>query len=523
MIIDKLKETWTAEETEKLYSLTLKRNEILVKAREETHKRNLENNIEEGTSTTFTGVDLKTGEAEEKTIKAVDTILFKENIEKYNEIQNEIDLLTKEVEERYKKNDVSVLLKDAMEIIDSFELSDFRSYINEWLWKIARIEDLEKRDTDITFRDPFIKEAKEKIEENYINCFSFFASSLSLQVEGIYERDREAYKEIDIALKKKISQWYKEPVEVGEELALWEKSLNVSTQYRKPANYITSLTKVGHTIFNPENTFEDLADLDVDVAPQSLKGKKSFLVTVGITPDPNIEGLENVSPFDMGIHNAVMSIARENPHGFFTAKQVASFILYGNTKANNNPSKKSIEGAKGSIELMRHIDLKIDYTEHLKLNKKLPEETDTRYYVKNYMIPAKEAVLKVNGQELKGYSLIDTLPLEEYGQATDQIGSCEASMLYLPINMDAQKISIRNVLIDEITHMKNNKNWNRTITIDRLLRAGGEDPETIDRQKKKKLVAFIKKALDSWKERKHITDYTINKQGKSNKSITIKP
>lgn len=523
MIIDKLKETWTAEETEKLYSLTLERNEILVKAREETHKRNLENNIEEGTSTTFTGVDVKTGKAEEKTIKAVNTILFKENIEKYDEIQKEIDLLTKEVEERYKKNDVSVLLKDAMEIIDSFELSDFRSYINEWRWRIARIEDLEKGNTDITFRDPFIREAKEKTEENYINCFIFFASSLSLQVEGTYERDKEAYKEIDIALKKKISQWYKEPVEVGEELALWEKSLIASTQYRRPSNYVTSLTKVGHTIFKPENTFEDLADLDVDVAPQSLKGRKSFLVTVGITPDPNIKGLEKVTAFDMGIHNSVMSIARENPHGFFTAKQVAIFNLYGNRPTNNNPSKKSIEEAEKSIETMRHVDLRIDYTEHLKLNKKIPENTDKRFIIKNYMIPAKEAILKVNGQELKGYKLIDNLPLEEYGQATNQQGSCEASMLDLPINMDNQKISIRNVLIDEINHMQNNKNWNRTITIDRLLKEGGEDPETVDRKKKAKIVSFIKQALSVYKERKNIKGYTINKQGKSNKSITIEP
>ena len=88
-----------------------------------------------------------------------------------------------------------------------------------------------------------------------------------------------------------------------------------------------------------------------------------------------------------------------------------------------------------------------------------------------------------------------------------QLGQHPVNMLNLPINLDQTKIVIRDFLLGEIAHIKKNKKWNNTITVDRLLDIAGEDSKTISRIKKKKLLDAVETMLTYWKKQGAIKDY----------------
>ena len=98
-------------------------------------------------------------------------------------------------------------------------------------------------------------------------------------------------------------------------------------------------------------------------------------------------------------------------------------------------------------------------------------------------------------------------------------------MLNIPINLDQQKIVIRDFLLEEIAHIKNNpKSWNNIISVDRLLEVAGEDSQTIRKEKKKKLLDAVEEMLGYWKKQGYIKNYEQNRastKGKPIKSFTI--
>ena len=143
------------------------------------------------------------------------------------------------------------------------------------------------------------------------------------------------------------------------------------------------------------------------------------------------------------------------------------------------------------------------------------------------MLPVREYTATIGGKTLHGYQFIDPVklsPLYQYATSVGQIGQHPVKMLNVPINLDQQKLVIRDFLLEEIAHIKKRESWNKTISVDKLLEVAGENIQTINRIKKKRLLDAVEEMLNYWKKEAYIKGYTKNRAnttGKPLQSFTI--
>ena len=432
---------------------------------------------------------------------------------KWQALGDEANDIYGRIEDRYiTDRGTKGLLEDAVEIADAIERADFQQFIT------ARINHISNMIEDDVSPD-IIERFKPYAIENYKNCFTYIRLAMRVQ-ENALVTDEDAHEELLTIIDRRASLWYDKPSESeeGQISTLLDEVPDLTFTY--PDKYLQSLTKASSRIFDSKIPLTELQQVAIDVTPNKGKSTNSYLVNVDMTA-PELKGTENITEFDESIFNAVISVASSNQHGFFTPKQLATHLLYGDNPLNNNPSQQRVGAVTKSIEKQRHIDITIDWTAHGRLNGKIKEGDTLR--VKGYMLPVAEYTATINGQKLHGYQLLDIPPLYKYAQSVGQVGTHPVKMLNVPINLDEQKIVIRDFLLKEISHIKNNRaTWNNTITVDRILTVAGVDPGTTTRKKRSLLVKAIRDMLDYWKEKEYIRGYQENLgERKTVQSFTI--
>lgn len=413
--------------------------------------------------------------------------------------------------------------KDVLEIINSISKQDFKTHNRELREGVKSY--LEKNKDKITKeeKDRFELNLKFYVTDNALNCESFLHYCVDYPLSRFYDGDLEEgnspenenyIAKINKAIADRVALWFKKPEKV-------EAPELPRVSFRFPSIYQQGLTKANLRLFDNRIPLSELQQIEIDVTPKKGGLTTTYSVYVDMTA-PELEGTENVTEYDESVHNMAVSIASSNEYGFFTAKQLATALYYGDNPNKSKASAQQVGAVTKSIEKLRHVDITVDWTEHIKLNSKdqLPE--DASYKVRGYMLPVEEHVVIINGQKVKGYRIIAEPPLYKYARSVGQIGATPVKMLNVPINLDQQKLVLRDFLLKEIAHIKNTKSWNRTITTDRLLGIAGEDPETITRNKKSKLLTAVKEMLEHWTKEKDIEGYTVDLAQKGAiKSFTI--
>lgn len=426
-----------------------------------------------------------------------------EQLSKYNEIDERRNKIIHAVREAYitsfAKNPTAVY-DDIREVIEAITQEDYRA------------DNTQRKILLDTYKDTEPDFYIDRTEENYINCFRFIVNHLSAQFEVIQRYNLQKDK-AEALINDKVSQWYEVPdilPDAGEQLE--------KIQYKKPLGFLQGLTRVGTKFFSNETSLIQFQSIDIDVTPNRLKKKNDVQYYVSIDMAiPDIKLLGNITEFDKSVFNAVSSIIASGNKAF-TARQVATFMLYGNNPTGAKPSKARIQSVVKSIRKMRVIDTQIDYTRHAQLNGH-PADKCT---IKNYFLPLKEGEIELNGNKVTAYILLDIPPLLEYQRNVNQIAQHPAKVLQLPLNLDNEKLIIRDFLLEEIAHMKGRTNWGRTITFDRIIKETGKIEEVNgDRWKRKRLIDAIIKMLDYWQGEDYINGYKIHKKNRQMYSVEI--
>ena len=462
------------------------------------------------------------------------TILVEKWKEDYFRARDQIHSEAKAINEatlnRYKEEKKPEgILEDVRRIADSYEKEDFQAHIKH----VQSLLEAERFHIHIKGEKegkPYKVWLAENSEENYRNCFGWLYGN-NTEIEELL--DGEAlYTAIEI-IKARIDTFgYERPTEVvlsyreGEKTSEPVKPTLPKYDFVYPTDFQQNLTKTSSTLFSSKNSLENLRQIAIDVAPN----KKGLTTTYNVNVDlsaPELKGTENITEYDKSVHNMAVSIGKVNEHGFFTAKQVATALLYGDNPSNSNPSKQQIGAVTKSIEKLALIRVTIDWTEHIRLNNKGDIPEGASFKVTDYMLPVRKYTATIGGQKVEGYQFIDRdnyTPLHQYATSVGQIGQHPVKMLNIPINLDQQKIVIRDFLLEEIAHIKNRTNWNNTISVDRLLEVAGESSQTIDRTKKRRFLKAVKDMLDYWKKKGYIKGYKekkANTTGKPIQSFTI--
>ena len=456
------------------------------------------------------------------------TILVEKWKEDYFRARDQIHSEAKAINEatlnRYKEEKKTEgILEDVRRIADSYEKEDFQAHIKH----VQSLLEAERFHIHIKGEKegkPYKVWLAENSEENYRNCFGWLYGN-NTEIEELLDGE-DFYTAIEI-IKARIDTFgYERPTEgvlsyrEGEKTSEPVKPTLPKYDFVYPTDFQQNLTKASSTIFSGKNSLEELKQIAIDVTPN----KKGLTTTYSVNVDlsaPELKGTENITEYDKSVHNMAISMAKANKHGCFTAKQLATALMYGDNPKNSRPSPQQIGAVTKSIEKQRHIDITIDWTEHIKLNSKgnLPEEV-ARYQKKGYMLPVEEHIFTVNGKTLHGYQFIKEPPLYLYANSVGQLGQHPIKMLSVPVNLDQTKIVIRDFLLEEIAHIKNPKtSWNNTISVDRLLEVAGEDSQTITRKKKSSLLLAVKDMLAYWKEEGYIRGYKENKANTTGKPI----
>jgi len=462
------------------------------------------------------------------------TILVEKWKEDYFRARDQIHSEAKAINEatlnRYKEEKKPEgILEDVRRIADSYEKEDFQAHIKhvQTLLEAERFHIHIKGEKE---GKPYKVWLAENSEENYRNCFGWIYGD-NTELEELLDGE-DFYTAIEI-IKARIDTFgYERPTEgvlsyrEGEKTSEPVKPTLPKYDFVYPTDFQQNLTKASSTLFSSKNSLENLRQIAIDVAPN----KKGLTTTYNVNVDlsaPELKGTENITEYDKSVHNMAVSIGKVNEHGFFTAKQVATALLYGDNPSNSNPSKQQIGAVTKSIEKLALIRVTIDWTEHIRLNNKGDMPEGASFKVTDYMLPVRKYTATIGGQKVEGYQFIDRdnyTPLHQYATSVGQIGQHPVKMLNIPINLDQQKIVIRDFLLEEIAHIKNRTNWNNTISVDRLLEVAGESSQTIDRTKKKRLLKAVKDMLDYWKKKGYIKGYKekkANTTGKPIQSFTI--
>lgn len=432
------------------------------------------------------------------------------------------EALKREVFNRYKTTHTKEeILDDLREIVNSIEKADFLEFIGNvktWVAKMPAKSEEHQRFLDMI--------DSQLGAENYNACFSFIAGRVSNQATALIDDTEYTHKGHAI-IEKRVSLWYTKPAESAPQTPVASSEITPSLSFTYPTEHMQNLTKASTVLFdNDIDLIEDLQQLEIDITPNRVKTKTKssdrYLVPIDISA-PELTGVDKITNYDGSVQNSVVSVAMANPHHFFTAKQVATHLLYGDNQYDNNPTKQRIESVTKSIEKQRLTDITVDYTQHAKLNGVLKEGDTCK--ITNYMLPVKEYEAIVNGQKLRGWKLMDTPPLYEYASRIGQIGEIPAKMLDVPVNLDEEKIVIRDFLLREITHMTKNPHWSKTISLDRIIKVAitdsSRDGSTVTAKKRSTTATIVRTMLKEWTDKRLIKGYVENRKGKTIRSYTI--
>ena len=442
-------------------------------------------------------------------------------------LEEEYNYLNNEAKRRYKEaKGASGILEDVRRIVEAYTKEDYLQHLRN-IKEVLSLRKYTLAQIGITEeeRKLIITYLENRALESFYNCYMTLWEYLEDALK-LLDEDPETKKEALEIIRARVGLWYtpEKPItprgdgEPEPELPFFPK-----LDFVYPTTFQQNLTKASSTLFSSKNSLEDLRQISIDVTPN----KKGLTTTYSVNVDlsaPELKGTENVTEYDKSVHNIAVSIGKANKDRFFTAKQLATVLYYGDNPSHSNPSPQQIGAVTKSIEKLALIRLTIDWTEHIRLNNKGDIPEGASFNITDYMLPVRRFTAKIKRQRLEGYQFIDPdnyTPLNQYGESVGQIGQHPVKMLNVPVNLDQSKIVIRDFLLEEIAHIRDNKNWNRTITVERILQPAQKDGQPLTRKKKSLLLSAVKDMLAYWKREAYIRDYRENIKAKSIVSFTI--
>lgn len=415
------------------------------------------------------------------------------------------------VTERYRasfENNPEAIFDDIEKILNEYDKEDYLQDLEKYKELVATEKEKNVKITPTLLR---------LSTEGYTTYYLFLQRQLIVQqtvVDTFLPGSDTLYHILD----DKVSKDYIRPEDYtpGRAVTLINENLPKKIMAQQPDVATQLLSLAYKRTFDRNVTPEDLLQNVIDV---SSKDKPVVAVAVDITPaDINLTAKEK------SIHDAVCSFIY-NGQNVFTARQVATFDLYGNNPYDKRPSEAQVEKYKKGIEDMILTRTKIDISEHLRACGYL--SNDETFVIENYVLPLKRGIYNINGQEVEAYQKIDNPPFYEYGLKAKEIGQLPAEALNIPkVSMTDDNKKIRNYLLMAIKSLRNekSKSWGTELTFDTIFEKAEIDlPEDKNQLKKKrsKYIKDIKSMLEKWTADGYIHSYTLEKKKNAYYKITM--
>lgn len=429
---------------------------------------------------------------------------------KHLEIEHEIYEIYVSALDRYIdsfQDDPGRIYDDIRTVAQGVTRDDFVRWLDIRRRAYEDIDDLDEHMRDILGED-FKERLYKGTLENYNNYVILLKQVIKDQLSAIefYNLDDE---EVDRILGEIALQLYEN--DHPEDLADSE----LAVTFIRPKQHVFNLTKAGRKLFSNTTTAQQLKQVSFDITPTRGRNRKPNLFIVNVDLD-GISTQENLTEYDGGVFNSVISVISESPAPIFTAKQIATHYYYGDNPSNNNPSAQQVGAVTKSLEKMRKADIKIDYTDHMRLNGKLKEGES--FAVEDYFLPSRKLHITTGGNTILAYEVMRTPPLQRYAEDVNQISRISASALNVPVNLDEGKAVVRDYILREISI---NKEGMLVITARKILEVAGLDPENVTRKKRKAIMDAVDRMLEHWKADKTIKSYSYTKQNRSITKINI--
>lgn len=255
---------------------------------------------------------------------------------------------------------------------------------------------------------------------------------------------------------------------------------------------------------------------EVDITP-SDKGyqPKEYMTFVSLAciDDEGVKYPENLTAFEQSVFSAIFTKVKNDGHKYFTVNEITR-IVYGIPK-NGNPSRGQKSAVTKSINKMRVLLISIDWSAHLRLNEK--PSNNNSVVVEDYFLPARKVTAKINGNVAECLYLTAYPSLWEYSEAVNQIITYPIETTYVPLNMTPERILIRDYLLERIY-----QNKYHTIAFNTIIEQVA-DPQTVTRNKRKKILADVRVMLNYWRDKNFIKNYKEILKGRSVQSFEVTP
>ena len=129
--------------------------------------------------------------------------------------------------------------------------------------------------------------------------------------------------------------------------------------------------------------------------------------------------------------------------------------------------------------------------------------------------------LKKGGRRVAAYKILVEPLLYRYAKAGKQISAIDIKLLDTPVSKTNDIIVLQGFLLRKIEAMKSDRTADRIILYDDIYKIFGiNEPQKVKNQLQR-IRKYMDTMLEYWKGEKYITDFIVNKKGKSYYSVTI--
>lgn len=216
--------------------------------------------------------------------------------------------------------------------------------------------------------------------------------------------------------------------------------------------------------------------------------------------------------FDQEVHDAVVTLFKAGNH-FITSAMVYRAMTGKTNSEYIHPDKlKEIEE---SIDKCMFSKLVIDATE------------EAAYYgfeeakYDGSLLSAEKMTIKMGGRRVAAYKILVEPLLYRYAKAGKQISAIDIKLLDTPVSKTNDIIVLQGFLLRKIEAMKSDRTADRIILYDDIYKIFGiNEPQKVKNQLQR-IRKYMDTMLEYWKGEKYITDFIVNKKGKSYYSVTI--
>ena len=299
------------------------------------------------------------------------------------------------------------------------------------------------------------------------------------------------------------------------------RSLYIQTDFLDkimPQTFYIPNSKVANSLTNPAITF-DVGTFDVEVNKQ-----KDISVQVTLNfDDENIEIVEKngkrLTAFDRSVLNSVCS-RYEAGNLTFTPDQI--YRTMNGLTEREFVSKESRARIIESIDKMRLLEVKIDYTEEAtKLYKHPTSESLSKYIISSYLLALSKVELTTSNGVVQGYKLLEKPIIYTYSQHNNQIISVPINLLNTKdyLRTSPEVTVIREYLIRRIAVMKNELKKSNRILFEKIHTE--LNLTDIDKKKSKKIRDTVEKILTKFKDDGYISEFTFFKKGNAFAGVSI--